>query len=131
MNPQLYDHVMERLLAAGARDVYLAPIQMKKNRPATLLSVICEPRERDRLATIIMQETTTIGIRYYPVSRMILKRENKSARTPYGRINVKIIELPNGTRRITPEYDDVKRIAAARKLPIQQIYNAVMRSFGN
>jgi uncharacterized protein (TIGR00299 family) protein len=131
MNPQLYDHVMERLLAAGARDVYLAPIQMKKNRPATLLSVICEPRERDRLATILMQETTTIGIRYYLVSRMILKREIKKVSTPYGPVNVKIIEQPDGSHRATPEYDDVKRIAAARKLPVQKIYNEVMRSFGN
>ncbi|MGZ9174642.1 MAG: nickel pincer cofactor biosynthesis protein LarC, partial [Candidatus Binatia bacterium] len=63
MTPQHFDHVMERLFAAGARDVFLAPIQMKKNRPATLLTVICELAQRDRLATVILQETTTIGVR--------------------------------------------------------------------
>ncbi len=74
MNPQHFDHVMERLFAAGARDVFLAPIQMKKNRPATLLTVICELARRDRLAAVILQETTTIGVRYYPVSRILLAR---------------------------------------------------------
>ena len=74
MNPQHFDHVMERLFTAGARDVFLAPIQMKKNRPATLLTVICEIAQRDRLAAVILQETTTIGVRYYPVSRILLRK---------------------------------------------------------
>jgi uncharacterized protein (TIGR00299 family) protein len=94
MNPQFYDHVMDRLFAAGARDVYCAPIQMKKNRPAMLLSVICEPAARDRLARLIMQETTSIGIRYYAVHRAILKREIQKVKTRYGEVRLKIVEQP-------------------------------------
>ncbi|MBI2531894.1 MAG: nickel pincer cofactor biosynthesis protein LarC, partial [Deltaproteobacteria bacterium] len=84
MNPQFYDHVMDRLFAAGARDVFLAPIQMKKNRPGTLLRAIVEPSGRDALARILLSETSSIGVRYYPVGRMILKRSSASVKTKYG-----------------------------------------------
>lgn len=128
MNPQYFDHVIERLFAAGARDAFLTPVQMKKNRPATLLSVICAPAERDRLAAIILQETTSIGVRYYPVGRIILKRETKTVATRYGAVAVKVAVQPNGTRRAAPEYDDLKRIAAAKKLPLKTVHDEVMRN---
>ena len=128
MNPQYFDHVMERLFGAGARDVFLTPIQMKKNRPAILLTVICEPVQRDPLAQIILQETTSIGIRYYPVSRLILKRETRKVKTLYGNVTVKIVEQPDGTRRATPEYDDLKRIAAAKNLSLKTIHDEAMRN---
>ena len=128
MNPQFYDHVMERLFAAGARDVFLAPIQMKKNRPATLLTVICEAARRAALAKIILQETSTIGVRYYPVSRMVLKRETNQVQTRFGKVAVKLVEQPDGTKRASPEYDDLKRIAAARKLPLKAVHDEVMRA---
>ncbi|MBM4261924.1 MAG: nickel pincer cofactor biosynthesis protein LarC [Deltaproteobacteria bacterium] len=131
MNPQLYDHVMDRLFAAGARDVFLAPIQMKKNRPATLLSVICAPNELDKLSQLLLQETTTIGIRYYPVRRLILKRQSKTVSTRYGSVRVKAVTQPNGSERVAPEYDDLKKLATAKKIPIQTIANEVMRSFKN
>ena len=127
MNPQHFDHVMERLLAAGARDVCLAPIQMKKNRPATLLTVICELAQRDRLAAVILQETTTIGVRYYPVSRMLLARAAKKVTTRFGEVTVKIITQPDGSRRATPEYDDLKRIAAAKRISLKTIHDEAMR----
>ena len=130
MNPQFYDHIMERLFAAGARDVYLAAIQMKKNRPGTLLRVIGEPRDRDRLSKIIFQETSTIGIRCYPIGQIILQRELKKVKTRYGDVAVKIAEQPDGSKRAAPEYDDIKRIAAARKLPIKLIHDEVMRIVG-
>jgi uncharacterized protein (TIGR00299 family) protein len=126
MNPQFYDHVMERLFRAGARDVFLAPIQMKKNRPATLLSVIAERADGDKLAAILFQETSTIGVRCYPVERMVLQRENKKIKTRFGELAVKIVELPDGSKRITPEYDELKKLAAAKKLPLKRIYDAVM-----
>jgi len=128
MNPQYFDHVMECLLAAGARDVFLTPIQMKKNRPAILLTVICEPVQRDRLAEIILQETSSIGVRYYPVSRLILKRETRKVKTHYGDVTVKIIEQPDGTERATPEYDDLKRIAAAKNVTLKTIHDETMRN---
>ncbi|HEY7218802.1 MAG TPA: nickel pincer cofactor biosynthesis protein LarC [Candidatus Binatia bacterium] len=130
MNPQYYDHVMDRLFAAGARDVFLAPIQMKKTRPATLLRVIAEPRDRERLAKIIFQETSTIGIRFYPVARMILKRQSMKVKSRFGEVAVKIVERPDGSKVATPEYDDLKRIAAAKKLPLKIIYDEVMRLAG-
>ena len=130
MNPQFFDYVMDRLFAAGARDVFLTPIQMKKNRPATLLSVIAEPHERTKLAEIIFKETTTIGIRCYPVQRLILKRVLKKVKTRFGDVAMKVIEQPDGSKRTTPEYNELKRIAAAKKLPIKVIYDEVTRVAG-
>ncbi len=130
MNPQLYDHVMGCLFAAGARDVFLTPIQMKKNRPATLLSVIAKPRDRERLAGIIFRETSTIGIRSHRVQRLILQRSSKTIETRFGRVTVKVVEQPDGSKRVTPEYDELKRIASAKKIPIKLIYDEVLRSVG-
>jgi len=103
---------------------------MKKNRPATLLSVIAEPHDRTMLAKIIFQETTTIGIRCYPVQRLILKRVLKKVKTRFGDVTVKVIEQPDGSERTTPEYNELKRIAAAKKLPIKVIYDEVTRVAG-
>jgi uncharacterized protein (TIGR00299 family) protein len=128
MNPEFYDYVFDRLLAAGARDVFLSPVQMKKNRPGTLLRVIAEPKDRDTLARIILSETSTIGVRYYPVGRIILKRISEKLKTRYGTIRVKVVEEPDGTKRVAPEYDDLKRIAAAKKIPLKLLYDELARS---
>jgi pyridinium-3,5-bisthiocarboxylic acid mononucleotide nickel chelatase len=128
MNPEFYDYVFDRLIDAGARDVFLSPIQMKKNRPGTLLRVIAEPKDRDTLARIILSETSTIGVRYYPVGRIILKRISEKLKTRHGIIRVKVVEELNGTRRVTPEYDDLKRIAAAKKIPLKLLYDELVRS---
>jgi uncharacterized protein (DUF111 family) len=79
---------------------------------------------------MIFQETSTIGIRSYPVNRMILKRELKKVKTRFGEITVKIVEQPDGSKRAAPEYDDLKRIAAANRLPIKQLHDEVMRIVG-
>jgi uncharacterized protein (TIGR00299 family) protein len=128
MNPELYDFVFDRLFAAGARDVFLSPIQMKKNRPGTLLRVLAEPQDRNALAQIILRETSTIGVRFYPVGRIILKRLSETRKTRYGNIRVKVVEEPGGTRRLTPEYDDLKRIATAKKIPLRLLYDEIVRS---
>jgi len=128
MNPEFYDYVLDRLFAAGARDVFLSAIQMKKNRPGTLLRVIAEPSQREKLAKILFRETSTIGIRYYPVNRMILKRASKKVKTRFGTVKVKIIEEPDGTKRATPEYEDLKRIAETKKIPLKVFYDEVLRS---
>jgi len=129
MNPEFYDYVLDRLFAAGARDVFLSAIQMKKNRPGTLLRVIAEPSHRERLAKILFRETSTIGIRYYPVNRMILKRAVSRVKTKFGTVKVKVIEEPDGTKRATPEYEDLRRIAQAKKIPLKLLYDEVVRSF--
>ncbi|MGH7845972.1 MAG: nickel pincer cofactor biosynthesis protein LarC [Candidatus Binatia bacterium] len=129
MNPEIYDYVFERLFQAGALDVFLAPIQMKKNRPGTLLSIIAAPSRREKLAEIIFRETSTIGIRYYPVSRMILKRTSKTLETRFGTVRIKMIEQPDGTTRATPEYEDLKRIAARKKIPLKVLYDEIAGNF--
>lgn len=127
MNPQHFDHVMEQLFASGARDVFLAPVQMKKNRPATLLTAICDIAQRDTLAAVILQETSTIGLRYYPVRRILLDRKTRIVKTRHGEITVKIVTQPDGRQRATPEYDDLKRIAVAQHITLKTIHDEVMR----
>jgi uncharacterized protein (TIGR00299 family) protein len=129
MNPEIYDYVMDRLFAAGARDVSLSPIQMKKNRPGTLLRIIGEPSTRDKLAEIIFKETSTIGIRYYPVNRMVLKRVPLRLKTRFGPVRVKMVEEPGGEKRAVPEYDEMRKLAEAKRVPIKWLYDEVLRSF--
>jgi uncharacterized protein (DUF111 family) len=127
MNPEFYDYVLERLFAAGARDVSLSPIQMKKNRPATLIRVIAEPGRKSELAQILFDETSTIGIRYYPVQRMILERKSETVKTRFGPVRVKRITQGIGREHASPEYDDLKRIAATKNLPLKLVYDEVMK----
>ena len=129
MNPEIYDYVFDQLFRAGARDVFLTPIQMKKNRPGTLLSIIAEPSKREELAQIVFRETSTIGLRYYPVSRTILKRVSETVTTKFGPVSVKVVEEPDGTQRAMPEYEDLKRMAANKKIPLKVLYDEVRRSF--
>jgi uncharacterized protein (TIGR00299 family) protein len=129
MNPEFYDYVLDRLFAADARDVFLSAIQMKKNRPGTLLRVVAEPSKREELAKILFRETSTIGIRYYPVSRMILRRSSKTVKTSFGGVRVKVIEELDGTKRVSPEYDDLKRIAAAKNVPLKRVHDEAVESF--
>jgi uncharacterized protein (DUF111 family) len=101
---------------------------MKKTRPGTLLRVIAEPKDRDTLARIVLSETSTLGVRYYPVGRIILKRLSQRLKTRYGTVEVKVAEAPDGTKRVAPEYDDLKRIAAAKNIPLKLLYDEVVRS---
>jgi pyridinium-3,5-bisthiocarboxylic acid mononucleotide nickel chelatase len=129
MNPQFFEHVMDRLFEAGARDVFFSPIQMKKNRPAVLVRVIAEPRDRDRLARILFEETTTIGLRYHSVGRIILNRTEATIKTRFGDVKVKIFQEPGGEKRINPEYDDLKRIAIEKKIPLNVLRDEIVKSF--
>ena len=129
MNPEFYDYVFERLFAAGARDVFLTNIQMKKNRPGTMLRVIGDFANRDLLAQVILTETSSIGVRCYPVERFVLRRTSGIVKTRYGNIKVKIVDEPGGTRRATPEYDELKRIAMAKKVTLKQVADEVTRNF--
>jgi uncharacterized protein (DUF111 family) len=117
---------MDRLFAAGARDVYLTPVHMKKNRPAILLTVICSESDRDRLAGIILSETSAIGLRYYAAQRVVLPRETREVTTPYGTIRVKVARSADGHENIAPEYDDCKRRAQDKNVPIKLVYQAAL-----
>jgi uncharacterized protein (TIGR00299 family) protein len=125
-NPEFYDYVMERLFAAGARDVYLTPVHMKKNRPGILLSVLCAAVDRDTVAGIVFTETTTVGVRFYPVERLVLDRAARQVETPYGSVRVKVARHPDGSENIAPEYEDCKRHARERNVPIKLVYQAAL-----
>jgi uncharacterized protein (TIGR00299 family) protein len=112
LNPQIYEHVLNRLLAAGALDVTLTPMQMKKNRPATQLTVLCRPGDADALLPIILKETTTLGVRRSTIERVSLPRSIETVETRYGSIRVKVVRWQDIDRAV-PEYDDCKRAAEA------------------
>ncbi len=127
MSPQIYDHLMEKLLKSGANDVYLTPIIMKKGRPAIKLTVLVADGKRDILCNIIFNETTTIGIRHYEVSREKLKREIKTIQTEYGRVRVKIASRNNERLNVSPEYEDCKKIADKHSIPLKKVITDITK----
>ncbi len=122
LNPEIYEYVMGKLFAAGALDVYLSPIQMKKNRPATLLRVLCRPDDVQAMTAILFTETTTLGIREQTVIRHALPRVIEHVDTPYGPVHVKVAELPDGTMKRAPEYEDCRRLAEEHGVPLRDVY---------
>lgn len=126
MSPEGLGFVMDRLMDQGALDVSFTPVFMKKNRPATRIEVICHKEQLQALADILLSETTSIGVRYHLCDRMILKRESLDVETTLGRVNAKKITLPNSQVRITPEYDDCKRIALEHDLPFYRVYERIL-----
>ena len=121
LNPQIYDHVMEKLFAAGARDVTLTPTIMKKGRPAVTLSVLAEPAHRNAIAEIIFNETTTIGLRSHQVARLKLPRETKEVETKWGKVRVKLSGPKGAPITITPEYEDCRVIATTQNVPLRTV----------
>ena len=126
MNPEFYDHLMSRLFSEGALDVNLVPVQMKKNRPATLLRVLVAPEALDRVREVVLTETTTLGIRVHEVQRYSLPRRFAQVQTLWGSVTVKIARLPDGTERAVPEYEDCRRLAAKAGVPLQRVYAEAM-----
>ena len=111
MNPQIYEYVMERLFDAGALDVSLTPVMMKKSRPGMVLTVLCNSGRRSELIGIILKETTTIGVRYYEAARQVLERRMVKVSTKYGEVRVKQSAFDGDVIRVTPEYEDCKKMA--------------------
>ena len=130
MNPELFGHLMHRLFDDGALDVVWIPIYMKKNRPATMLQVICKTDRRDILTQRILSETTTLGVRYYEAQRQLLWRDRQMIDTSYGKIAVKRIKDPHGNVRLAPEYEACRKIARQHDLPLRVIYDTVVREAG-
>ncbi|MEW5924401.1 MAG: nickel pincer cofactor biosynthesis protein LarC [Candidatus Zixiibacteriota bacterium] len=128
MNPEFYEYVSEKLLKLGALDVYTSPIYMKKSRPATLLSVIVDNDKIDNILSVIFSETTTIGVRMHHAERMKLHREIVTASTKYGDVRVKISKYKDQVKNIAPEYDDCKKIAAEKNIPLKDIYDAAKKA---
>lgn len=124
LNPEIYEYVMGKLFDAGALDVFLAPIQMKKNRPATLLRVLCRPDDVAAMTAILFAETSTLGVREQTVARHALPRTIEHVETPYGPVHVKVATLPDGTTKRAPEYEDCRRLAAQHDVPLREVYRA-------
>ena len=126
--PELIGSLTRRLLDAGALDVFTVPIQMKKQRPGTLLSVLCHPAQRDALVDLMFGETTTFGIREHLTRRTMLDRRIEEVDTPYGRVKVKIGMWKGRDITRSPEHDDCVRLAQARGVPVRAVYESALRS---
>ena len=131
MNPEWYDYVSAALFAGGALEVFTQPAAMKKNRPATLLSVLCRPADRAALRRTLFRETTTIGVREYPVQRHALQRAAATVETSHGMIRVKMVHGAGVERRWTPEYDDCRRAAEATGAALQEVYRCALEAAHN
>jgi uncharacterized protein (TIGR00299 family) protein len=125
MTPEMLSYVHEKLLAEGAADAWLTPVQMKKNRPGVMLSVICSEYDEERVVRLLLRETSTLGIRVRPVSRWEAEREVVEFESSLGPAAVKVKRLPGETPRIAPEYEACRRLAQASRLPIAEVYRRV------
>ncbi|QEM69454.1 nickel pincer cofactor biosynthesis protein LarC [Geobacter sp. FeAm09] len=124
--PEVLGYVMERLLAEGALDVFFTPVQMKKNRPATQLSFLCRPEGLEKLARLVLTETSAIGLRHYAVGRIILERRLEECQTPFGPVRFKLVFDGGQLLRAAPEYEDCRRIARERGIPCREVMEQVV-----
>ena len=129
MNPQIFGLVMDRLYAAGALEVFYIPVQMKKNRPGTLLTVVAPPPLRETMTAIIFRETTTIGLRHYEVERECLERAMVPVETPIGTVRVKVASRGGQVLNATPEFEDCAKLAAAHNLPVKEVVALAMKAY--
>ena len=121
MNPQLFGPLMDRLYAVGALDVFYAPVQMKKNRPGTLVTVIAAPDRREAIASALFAETTTIGVRYQEMLRERLEREIRTIETSVGPIRFKVASRDGRVINAAPEFDDCAKAASERGLSVKDV----------
>lgn len=123
--PEVLGYVMERLLEAGALDVFFTPVQMKKNRPATLLSFLCPPDRLEALSGLLLAETSAIGLRHYPVGRVTLERRVEQRETRFGPLRFKLVYDRGRLLRMAPEYEECRRVARERGIPLQEVLRQV------
>jgi pyridinium-3,5-bisthiocarboxylic acid mononucleotide nickel chelatase len=126
VSPQVLGDVMDKALAAGALDVFHTPIQMKKNRPGVMLSVLCAPADADRLSRLLLENTTAFGVRRTEAQRLKLDREMAAVKTAYGRVEVKIGRLGGRIVSASPEFESCKRAATKARVPVRRVLTAVL-----
>jgi uncharacterized protein (TIGR00299 family) protein len=126
VSAELLGHFVEHAMAAGALDVFCAPIQMKKNRPGVLLTVLCAEGEADRFCELILRETTAFGVRRSLTERRKLRREFVEIETPHGRVTVKIGRLNGAVVQVAPEYESCRAVAASAKAPLREVHAAAL-----
>jgi uncharacterized protein (TIGR00299 family) protein len=126
---ELIGYCIERLWQCGALDVFTTAIQMKKNRPGVMLTILCRPAEATAFEEILFRETTTLGVRRSIVSRTTLRRQSHMVTTPWGEVEGKIAWLRNGQSRFAPEYESCRRIAEEQHVPLREVYEAATKAF--
>src|SRR6202162_758721 len=129
MSPQIYGYLVEKALAAGALDVFSTAVQMKKNRPGVLLTILCESAHTAKMMDLVFRETTTIGVRTYDVRRKVLDREMVRVETKFGEVRMKISRMNGSVLNATPEYEDCQRLAAEKGIPLKQVIAAASFEF--
>lgn len=127
MPGEMFPYLMDKLFAAGAKDVFFIPVYMKKRRPAVMVTVTAVEQDVERLSEVFFTHSSTIGIRYYPVKRIKIDREICTVKTPFGDITAKKV-VYRGKYRILPEYEDCRNVAEAHNVPLQEVYNCVYQS---
>lgn len=126
MNPEIFGYLTDKLMAAGAKDVYMSPIFMKKGRPGTLFSILTDETLKDTIIAMVFSETTTLGVRISKIMRKMLKRESRTVSTEHGPVRVKVAHV-DGTERFAPEYEDCARIAREKGIPLVTVYDIVRK----
>ena len=129
LNPQVFGYVMDRLLEEGALDAFGMPVQMKKNRPGMLLTVLCKPEDAGKLTQLLFAETTTLGVRRREEMRQALARRWENVRTPWGEVRIKIASMNGAVTNYAPEYEDCRRIAAERHVPLKTVLQEATRAY--
>ena len=130
MNPEWFGYLMERLFEEGALDVLWIPVQMKKNRPGTLIQVLCRPEQAGRLARRVLTESTTLGVRLQAAERLLLSREIVTVGSSFGAVPMKRVVGPGGTARLVPEFEACREIARSRRIPLREVYERLLREAG-
>lgn len=128
MPGEWFGPLFDDLLEAGALDVWFTPVQMKKGRPAVMISVLAEPSEVPALRLILLRETTTLGVREETVTRWSVPRETRTVQTPWGEIRVKVAHLPDGREKVSPEFEDCRRLAQQHQVPLRDVFQAAMQA---
>lgn len=128
MNPEFYNYVFEKLFALGVLDVALVPVQMKKNRPGVILRALFEPSLEKPALDLLFRETTSLGVRVQEVKRVELKREERFIDGPFGRVRMKCVTTLEGEERLIPEYEECRRIAEERNIPVRKVYEEILMS---
>jgi hypothetical protein len=126
VSPQVLGDVMDKALAAGALDVFHTSIQMKKNRPGVMLSVLCAPADADRLSRLLLENTTAFGVRHTEAQRLKLDREMVTVKTAFGRVEVKIGRLGGRIVSASPEFESCKRAATKARTPVRRVLTAAL-----
>jgi uncharacterized protein (TIGR00299 family) protein len=129
LNPQVFGYVMDRLIEVGALDAFGMPVQMKKNRPGMLLTVLCKPEDAGKLTQLIFTETTTLGVRRRDEMRQTLARRWESVGTPWGEVRIKIASMNGTVTNYAPEYEDCRRIAAEHHVPLKTVMQEAARAY--